>query len=98
MMININNSFFANFWGALDSNGYYLRSNDYFDLIGRVYRGLWNVPYVTGSIFFHQSIISCWNLDEIDEQLDDDMQLCQNLRKNCLFMYMSNLEDYGYLY
>lgn len=98
MMVSINNSFFANFWGALDSNGYYLRSNDYFDLIGRVYRGLWNVPYVTGSILFHRSIIDCWNLDEIDGQLDDDMQLCQNLRKNCLFMYMTNLEDYGYLY
>lgn len=98
MMASHNNPNFTNFWGELDNNGYYKRSTDYLHLVKKTYRGLWNVPYITGCIFFHSSILVDWDLENIDGNQDIDMSLCEYFRKKTLFMYMMNLTDYGYLY
>ena len=98
LMVNQNNQCFTNFWGALDRNEYYERSPDYLDLVNRVYCGLWNVPYVSGTILICRSIIMYTDLTANPENLDYDMVLCKNFRKNTMFMYMSNFENYGYLY
>ena len=97
LLASTTNPLFTNFWGALDSNGYYDRSIDYKNLINYVYRGLWNVPYVSGVVLFDKSIILNWNLDNNLQNIDIDMNLCKQLRSNTLFMYMSNIDMYGYL-
>ena len=32
------------------------------------------------------------------DSLDTDMVFCQNLREDNIFIYVDNLEDYGYIY
>ena len=38
----------TNFWSAVDKNGFYKRSWDYFDVINRDYAGIFAVPYIGG--------------------------------------------------
>lgn len=92
-----NNNLFTNYWGALDNNGYYKRASDYIEIIENQKRGLWNAPYVSGAIIIHRDIIINWDLLKPNKFTDNDMQLCCNLRKYTLFMYMANFNDYGYL-
>lgn len=89
---------FTNFWGALDENGYYARSENYIELANQKRKGLWNVPYVSGIILFSRDIIRDRNLMRYNKyERDSDMQLCFNLRKDTIFMYMLNNHNYGYL-
>lgn len=90
-----NNKCFTNFWGALDKNGYYARSNDYLKLINRELQGVWNGPYVGRCILIKRDIIENWNLNKNAYEYDRDMILASNLRKNTLFMYMVNNDNYG---
>jgi hypothetical protein len=90
-------SSYTNFWGALDSNGYYSRSDDYYELVGREKIGLWNVPYVTGAILFSCEIIENFEIMRPNRFSDIDMCLCFNLRRDTLFMYMANFNEYGYI-
>lgn len=87
---------FSNFWGDITGSGYYYRSKDYMDLISYKLRGLWNCPYVSGVILIHKNILN-WDIVEPNKFGDRDMNLCYNLRKNTLFMYMVNLNSYGHL-
>lgn len=89
------NTAYTNFWGEIDNNGYYKRSENYFDLIEYKEKGTWNVPYISSIILIHKSIIE-WDLGEIIYN-DREIDLCYNLRKNTLFMYMINKEEYGFL-
>lgn len=52
-MVTIGGKLFSNFWGALDSNGYYARSEDYIELIDGKRVGVWNVPYVSGAMLIN---------------------------------------------
>lgn len=97
LLIHKENKLFTNYWGDIDNKGYYRRSDDYLSLINYDLRGLWNAPYVSGAILFHGSIIKNWNLSKTSQFTDNDMNLCCNLRKDTLFMYMCNLSTYGYL-
>ena len=91
-------SWYANFWGALDSNKYYKRSDDYASLINRKLTGIWNVPYVSGIILFTRDIIMNWDLTKSNIfDSDPEMKLCENIRNYTLFMYMINTHDYGYI-
>ena len=91
------NESFTNYWGDIGSDGYYKRADDYFTLINSDLRGLWNAPYVSGAILFHGSIINHWNLSKQNSFGDRDMNLCYNLRRDTLFMYMCNYSIYGYM-
>lgn len=87
----------SNFWGDLDHNGYYKESDNYSELILGYRRDLWNVPYVYGAIMFSREIIHNWKIDQKNKftTISPSMELCFNLRKNTLFMYMSNYYEYG---
>lgn len=90
--------YFTNYWGAIDNNGFYRRSDDYLKLVEYEKRGLWNCPYVSRAILFDRQIVTNWNLMEDNKHWNDiDMQLCHNIRKNSLFMYMVNNNKYGYI-
>lgn len=91
------NDFYSNFWGDLNPNGYYARSNDYIELVKQQKRGLWNVPYVTGAILMDRTVIENYDIMKPNKFIDIDMQLCFNLRQYTLFMYMCNLKNYGHI-
>ena len=87
---------FSNFWGDVDENNFYKRSEDYLDFIYYKKRGVWNVPYVSQCFlmkkeYFKEEIFTK-NMDKGD---DWDMAMCYNLRLKNIFMWMMNMEIYG---
>ena len=88
----------TNFWGDLDERGYYKRSFDYFDIINNKRKGCWNMPYVTGTYLIKREMIeSVPELFNECTEMDIDMRMCYHFRENDIFMYVSNMSDYGYI-
>ncbi|OZC12007.1 hypothetical protein X798_01188 [Onchocerca flexuosa] len=89
---------FTNFWGAIASNGYYARSDNYLDIIDRKEMGTWNVPYI-GSIlvFAKEKLKSLSNAYYYDKKLDPDMSFCSFARDKGHFLYLDNNHYYGFL-
>ncbi|MEE6485250.1 hypothetical protein FKM82_014228 [Ascaphus truei] len=74
----------SNFWGALNSDGFYARSEDYIDIVQRRRIGVWNVPYIS-SVYLVKGSVLRTELVQVDVYhsgtLDPDMAFCQNVRK-----------------
>ncbi|KAM3719419.1 Multifunctional procollagen lysine hydroxylase and glycosyltransferase [Dirofilaria immitis] len=89
---------FTNFWGAIASDGYYARSENYLDIIDHKEVGTWNVPYI-GSILViaKEKLISLSNAYYYDEKLDPDMSFCLFARDKGHFLYLDNSHYYGFL-
>lgn len=88
----------TNFWGDLDEKGFYKRSFDYFDIINGKRRGCWNVPYITDCYLIKRSILEL--VPEVftdNAEMDIDMRVCNNFREANVFMYVCNMNHYGYL-
>lgn len=90
----------SNFWGDHD-NGNYRRSADYYTIMNRNVCGIWNVAYVSGFILFHANVILDYDMfatvGQGESENDRDLTLCNNLRRENLFMYLTNYKVYGYL-
>lgn len=98
MLTGRTNKIGSNFWGALDGNGFYKRSHDYLDIVEYNKRGIWNVPYITGAILFNRAPIENWDLLRENKYASHiDMALCHNMRRETLFMYVTNNQHYGYI-
>lgn len=85
----------SNFWGALSSQGFYARSSDYMEIVGRKILGLWNIPF-TSTIYLVKSAV----LPELSYELentDPDMALCWHMRSKGIFMHVVNTEQFGHL-
>ena len=97
------NSNFSNFWGEISEDGYYKRSFDYFDIINYQKTGCWNVPYINLTIlisnkkFIEIYKLLCINNIEENDIEDFDMYLNGILRNKQIFMYVSNMDKYGYI-
>lgn len=94
------NQAWSNFWGALNSAGFYARSSDYMDIVYGVIRGIWNVPFITNCYLVKSSIFrvpAAKALIYAKEGLDPDMAFCSTLREIGAFMYVSNELDFGHL-
>ncbi|XP_047492895.1 procollagen-lysine,2-oxoglutarate 5-dioxygenase 1-like [Penaeus chinensis] len=89
----------STFWGALNEDGFYARSIDYMDIVNNNRRGIWNVPYLTGVYVIQRSVLASPETrpNYIYKLLDADMAMAANMREKGIFMYVSNLEDYGHL-
>ena len=88
---------FSNFWGDIDKNNFYKRSDDYLELLHCEKRGVWNVPYIAHCFLMKCSIYSEeLFLNNIDKGEGMDMAMCYNLRRKNIFMWMINMEHYGY--
>ena len=88
----------SNFWGDIDQAGFYVRSFDYFDIINGVKKGCWNVPYITNVFLIKRQVFDLVpNLFTDNIKMDVDMRICHNLREKNIFMYVSNLSNYGVL-
>nr|XP_033815272.1 procollagen-lysine,2-oxoglutarate 5-dioxygenase 2 isoform X3 [Geotrypetes seraphini] len=90
----------SNFWGALSSDGYYARSEDYVDIVQGKRVGVWNVPYIA-NIYLIKGHILRMEMKETNQfilyNLDPDMALCRNVREMGVFMYISNRDEFGRL-
>jgi GR25 family glycosyltransferase involved in LPS biosynthesis len=92
------NEFWSNFWGELSDSGYYVRSFDYFDIISYRRKAIWNIPYLTGIYLIKREVLEKFpNVYKDNSNLDLDMRFCKNLRKTNTFMYVTNLNKYGYI-
>jgi len=89
----------SNFWGSLTSDGFYARSIDYMDIVQNKRRGVWNVPFVTSIYLIRGDVIhnAKTKPSYIHNLLDADMAFCTNLRKNDVYMYVTNRLDWGHL-
>ncbi|EJD75866.1 procollagen-lysine,2-oxoglutarate 5-dioxygenase [Loa loa] len=89
---------FTNFWGAISSNGYYARSENYLDIIDHKEVGIWNVPFI-GSILIiaKEKLTSLSRAYHYDEKLDPDMSFCSFARDKGHFLYLDNSHHYGFL-
>jgi len=90
--------FWSNFWGDISADGFYARSPDYLDIVKNVRRGVWNSPFVSHVYLINLSVIDKIGVDPFTSvNLDTDIQFCANLRNSGLFMYATNLDNYGHL-
>ncbi|KAJ0183831.1 hypothetical protein K1T71_000254 [Dendrolimus kikuchii] len=90
----------SNFWGALNSAGFYARSSDYMDIVYEVVRGVWNVPFITNCFVVKSSILrapAAKYLTYAKEGVDPDMAFCASLREAGIFMHVTNELDFGHL-
>uniref|UniRef100_A0A665VVQ9 Procollagen-lysine,2-oxoglutarate 5-dioxygenase 1 n=1 Tax=Echeneis naucrates TaxID=173247 RepID=A0A665VVQ9_ECHNA len=97
-MITRTGRLWSNFWGALSADGYYARSEDYVDIVQGRRVGVWNVPYVS-SVYLIKADLLRTELTEYDlfnsNSLDSDMAFCDNVRNKGIFMYVSNMHNFG---
>jgi len=94
-------SAWSNYWGLLSSDGYYARSFDYMDIVRNDRRGLWNAPYISSCYLVAGSLIrdkaKTGSVGYTSDTLDPDMAFAQSLRKEGVFMYVSNRVNFGHL-
>jgi procollagen-lysine,2-oxoglutarate 5-dioxygenase len=90
------NEVWSNFWGAISDTGYYQRSFDYLDIVSYQKKAVWNVPYLTGILLLHRSLLEA--CPDVYAPTDDmDMAFAARVRDANYFMYVSNLHVYGYI-
>ncbi|XP_063001547.1 procollagen-lysine,2-oxoglutarate 5-dioxygenase 1 [Elgaria multicarinata webbii] len=90
----------SNFWGALSAEGYYARSEDYVDIVQGRRTGLWNVPYIS-SVYLIKGNVLRSHLTQTDlfhsGKLDADMAFCDNIRKQSIFLFVTNQQQFGHI-
>ncbi|OWF41242.1 procollagen-lysine,2-oxoglutarate 5-dioxygenase 1-like isoform X2 [Mizuhopecten yessoensis] len=86
----------SNWWGALNKNGFYARSDDYMDIVQNHRMGLWNVPFITGTYLIHGSLVPSLLGAYTSSDLDPDMAFCKVIREMGTFMFVSNMFMYGH--
>ncbi|XP_040182027.1 procollagen-lysine,2-oxoglutarate 5-dioxygenase 1 [Rana temporaria] len=99
-MVSRVQDFWSNFWGALSKEGFYARSEDYIDIVQRQRIGIWNVPYIN-SVYLVKGSALRTKLNQYDMfrsgHLDPDMAFCDNVRKQGVFMFVTNRQLFGHL-
>ena len=94
------NDLWSNFWGKVDNHGWYQRSFDYIDITNGNKKGCWNVPFISGNILIQEEYIELvkdFFTGNIHNEFNQDMNFCWNCRKHNIFLYVDNLEYYGYI-
>ncbi|XP_075046346.1 procollagen-lysine,2-oxoglutarate 5-dioxygenase 1 [Mixophyes fleayi] len=90
----------SNFWGAINTDGYYARSEDYIDIVQGQRIGIWNVPYVT-NVYLVKGTVLRNKLSQYDVfhsgKLDPDMAFCNNVRQQGIFMFVTNMQSFGHI-
>ncbi|KAG7495864.1 procollagen-lysine,2-oxoglutarate 5-dioxygenase 3-like [Solea senegalensis] len=99
-MLSKHGKLWSNFWGALNPEGYYSRSEDYIEIVQGKRIGMWNVPYITqvylikGSVLRSKlALVSLY----VSEGMDPDMVFCKSIRDQGIFMFVSNRDEFGRL-
>lgn len=101
MLVSKQTNTFSNFWGDVAANGYYARSEDYHRIVKREQRGVWNVPYISGSMLIRHNrmtdVLKELKSQELTNE-DFDMYFCRVLRRKYIFLHVMNFDDYGYVH
>lgn len=98
MVTHIDSYWWPNFWGDLDEEGNYLRSEDYFSIANRTRRGVWNVPYVSDVYLIKSSVMKKISITPYhSKELDAYVAFCKHLRETGVFMYVTNMRYFGHL-
>ena len=97
MLKKVTNEWWSNFWGDITEHGYYHRSFDYMDIVQYKKRAVWNVPYLTGVYLIQRSFLELHPDVYASTSMDMDMAFAKYVRDANYFMYVSNLEPYGYI-
>lgn len=90
----------SNFWGSVNSAGFYARSSDYMDIVYHAIGGVWNVPFITNCYLVKISAFRGAAAKAVTysrEDMDADMTFCTSLRELGIFMHVSNVLDFGHL-
>ncbi|KAM7427333.1 Procollagen-lysine [Porites harrisoni] len=87
----------SNFWGAIGSDGYYARSRDYIAIVQNQRKGVWNVPHISATYLIQKQVLSEMKGIFTGDKFDPDMTMCKNLREKGIFMYATNLKEFGRL-
>ena len=93
------NELFSNFWGEVDENGFYKRSNDYLSIVNRLNTGIFTAKYINSCFVIHRSLVeSIENFYKLNykEAWDYDVTFAYNCRQNNIPMKVINEENYGY--
>ncbi|KAF4533520.1 hypothetical protein B566_EDAN001005 [Ephemera danica] len=63
------------------------------------HQGVWNVPYVSSSYLVRGDVLKNDELrpSYTSSKVDPDMAFCEALRNKDVFMFVSNLDDFGHL-
>jgi procollagen-lysine,2-oxoglutarate 5-dioxygenase, invertebrate len=85
----------SNFWGAIGEKGFYARSSDYMSIVNNEIRGIWNVPFISSCYLIKSKILN--KLSYTKAEVDADMAFAEHLRNHGIFMFASNLNEYGHL-
>ena len=82
-MIRSQESLWSNFWGDVNSKGYYKRSSDYIDIINRTKKGLHKVPYIYYCFLLKGEFFCSENVSTQHYGTTNfDMELSHNLRNH----------------
>ncbi|CAK1588743.1 unnamed protein product [Parnassius mnemosyne] len=90
----------SNFWGAINSAGFYARSADYMDIVYNSIRGIWNVPFITNCYLMKIELFrtpAAKSVTYSKEEVDPDMAFCASLRDLGIMMHVSNERELGHL-
>jgi hypothetical protein len=105
-MVAREGTLWSNFWGDVSDSNYYARSQDYLQILNREQTGIWNVPYISSSIYMmHIDVIKragggLYDLSGTPfPEGDYDVAFCYKLRRAGEFMYVDNLiPSVGYIF
>ncbi|CAB3978182.1 procollagen-lysine,2-oxoglutarate 5-dioxygenase 3-like [Paramuricea clavata] len=87
----------SNFWGDIGSDGFYARSRDYVEIVNRVKKGVWNVPFLSTTYLAHHSALRQVKNPYSSTMFEPDMAFCASIRRKGIFMYVDNLVSFGRL-
>ena len=99
--INKKKQLWSNFWGAVDENGWYKNSEDYNNIVNRERRGCWNIPYLAGNYLINKETIQKiqnFYTNDYNSNFNVYMKFSKNCRDNNIFLYVENLDKYGYIF
>lgn len=92
--------YLSNFWGAMTPDGEYERSEDYMNIVDGNRVGVWNVPFISKVYLIKSSLRYKIGINPYSHTLlpdNADTDFCDHLRHEGVFMYVTNVANYGHL-
>lgn len=98
-LVKKQNELFSNFWGEVDENGFYKRSDDYLAIVNRTKVGTFDAKYINSCFVIHRPLVeSIQNFYKLNYKKiwDYDVTFAYNCRQNNIPMIVINKENYGH--
>ncbi len=98
--MNVLGKYWSNFWGQIDENGFYRRSDDYLKIVNREKVGTFFVPYVSGIYLVQKEVfpeLICSYTEGYEPDKGYEMCFCENMRERAVGMFVDNRYEYGFM-